>query len=98
MTAALPKTMTKAQAEVIIKVLDREFDSHDFICEYIYRFPSSYGELLIKHNNVNSAHAEIANFLRYNSSVLNICKIGEMESADIFGTPTICALWENMSI
>ena len=79
---------------IILSVLDDNFDSHDFIREYINRLPSSYGELLIKHNNVNLAHAEIANFLRTNANILNIHRIGATESNDIFGNKAGCAKWE----
>ena len=48
---------------------------------------------LIKHNNVNLAHAEIANFLRTNANILNIHRIGDTESNDIFGNKAGCAKW-----
>ena len=80
----------------IIDLLQDTFDSHTFICEYIYRFPSSYGGLLIKHNNVIMANAEIANFLRNNSNKLNIYKFGDTVSADIFGKIVPCAKWQKI--
>ncbi|MGM9844491.1 MAG: hypothetical protein ACI30S_09750 [Muribaculaceae bacterium] len=80
----------------IIDLLQDTFDSHAFICEYINRFPTSYGKLLIKHNNVTTAHAEIANFLRNNSNELNIYKSGDTVSADIFGKITPCAKWQRI--
>ncbi|MDE7426887.1 MAG: hypothetical protein K2M79_03715 [Muribaculaceae bacterium] len=89
--------MTTKEAEIIIKLMKPEFDSHDFIFEFINQFPSSYGKLLIKHNSATTANAEIANNLRNNSSELNILKIGEVESVNIYGHLTICALWRKES-
>ncbi|MGM9814720.1 MAG: hypothetical protein ACI3ZX_01230 [Candidatus Aphodosoma sp.] len=80
----------------IIDLLQDSFDSHAFICEYIIHFPTPYGKLLIKHNNVTTAHAEIANFLRNYSNELNIYKTGDSESADIFGKITPCAKWQKI--
>lgn len=88
--------MTLNEARNICSILKESFDSHDFISEYIFRFPSSYGDLLIKHNNVTTAHAEIANFLRLNSAQLHIRKTGEIESEDIFRHPVPCASWEKI--
>lgn len=82
----------------ILPFVETRFDSHNFICEFIYRLPTIYANLLIKYDDTTRAHAEIANFLRYNSSKLHIQKIGESVSPDIFGTPSSCALWEKTSI
>lgn len=84
------------EVDHLIRLMNDTFDSHTFICEYIYRFPSSYGGLLIKHNNVTTAHAEIANFLRNKSIELNIRKVGDSESADIFGNNVPCAKWSKL--
>lgn len=90
--------MDITEAQYIVNLMHNTFDSHDFICEYIYRFPSSYGDLLVKHNNTTTAHAEIANFLRDNSSALNIRKTGDTESADIFRNIAPCASWEKLDL
>lgn len=88
--------MTLDESVAICTILADIFDTHDFIREYIYRFPYSYGELLMKHNNVTTAHAEIANFLRNNVGKLNIRKSGDSESEDIFKHRVKCANWEKI--
>lgn len=88
--------MTIDEAISICDLLADVFDSHDFIREYIYQFPYSYGELLMKHNNVTTAHAEIANFLRNNSAELNIRKAGESETEDLFRHMVKCAIWKKI--
>ncbi|MGN1251620.1 MAG: hypothetical protein ACI4US_01925 [Muribaculaceae bacterium] len=77
----------------ICDILNDNFDSHDFIREFIYRYPSIYGGLLTKHNNVVTAHAEIANYLLNHSSELGIMKNGINKSKDVFGNDAECALW-----
>ncbi len=76
-----------------IDKMPAEFDSHEFILCFLNLYPRSYGELLVAHNRVQTAHAEIANFLRNNSAELGITKKGERVSPDIFGNLTECALW-----
>ena len=63
------------------------------IKEFIWRHPKKYGELLIKHNNVTRAHAEISNFLLNHANSLEIEKTKEDGSDDIFGHVTPCAKW-----
>ena len=73
----------------VIQQLGNEFDSHEFIEKYIWAFPADYGELLVKHNNVRTAHAEIANYLRYHAEELNIERLpGKSVDQDIFGNET----------
>jgi len=76
---------------------ENEFDSHAFIREFIKRYPQSYGALLIKHKNVNTANAEIANFLRRNDGDLHIIKAEEdVISKDILGYDVPNALWRKI--
>ena len=78
----------------VVKLLPEEFDSHEFIREFIFNCPQPYGRLLIKHNNVSTAHGEIANILRNNSCRLNIEQSGyKVYSNDIFGRQALNALW-----
>ncbi len=85
--------MTIEEAVNIRNVLSDNFDSHDFIREFIWHYPSIYGGLLTKHNNVVTAHAEIANYLLNHSPELGIMKIGINKSKDILGNDAECALW-----
>lgn len=62
--------MTIAEASDIRDILNDTFDSHDFISEYISRFPSSYGELLIKHN---SAHELMPRLQIFSAIILLNC-------------------------
>ncbi len=72
MTAAFYITMDINEVKIILTKLGSQFDSHDFIQLFIQNFPSSYAKILEKHNNVNTAHGEIARFLYSNASSLNI--------------------------
>ena len=74
--------------------LEIEFDSHAFIRKFVEKYPKSYGELLVKHENVTTANAEIANYLRNNSNDLHVTKIKEDHiSADILGNDAKNSLW-----
>lgn len=86
--------MTLEETVAICEMLGDKFDSHEYICKYLYQFPVSYGMLLIKHENVRNANAEIALFLTNHSSELHIRKIGETKSTDMLGNMTSCAAWE----
>lgn len=87
--------MTLEEAATVIGELDKHFDSHDFIKKFIFKYPASYGTILIKQNDVTTSHAEMANFLRHNADALSIFKIDEAsnKSYDIFGNPAPCSKW-----
>ena len=83
------------RVQEILSLMPQNFDSHDFIRKFIWECPKVYGELLIKYENVSTAHAEISNYLRYNASKLGIKELDEKtESEDIFKTKRPCANWE----
>lgn len=84
------------EASQIIRSLKDNFDSHDFIRELYIHMPSVYGTFLVKHNNVNTAHAEISNYLRMNSSELEICEMDKVISPNIFGNQSECTQWRKM--
>lgn len=86
--------MNIKECQSVIKKCTQEFDSHDFIRFFIYESPDSYGELLIKHHNVTTAHAEIANFLKKHSEELGIEEVGTNESIDLFNNCNKCAKWQ----
>ncbi len=86
--------MRLEEVREIVNRLESEFDSHKFIREFIFACTRSYGNLLVKHGNVTTAHAEIANFLRNHAEELSIEKIGEDKiSKDIFGNDVPNANW-----
>ena len=75
--------------------LGNKFDSHAFIRKFMERYAREYGELLVKHGSVTTANAEIANYLRINSSKLNISQVEEkVDSMDVLGNVTPNALWQ----
>lgn len=88
--------MNTSEANQIIDSLDDYFDSHDFILALYMQLPAVYGSFLVEHNNVNTAHAEISNFLRYNSKDLGICELDKVTSPNIYGKPTECAAWAKL--
>lgn len=92
MTAAF-NNMFISEAKSVIELLDEGFDTHAFITAYIYHFPTSYGDLLKKHSNVTTAHAEIANFLRFHSIELHLEKLEKNTSSDIFCNQVVNTLW-----
>ena len=82
----------------VVKLLPKEFDSHEFIHKFIFNYPQRFGQLLIKHNNVTTAHGEIANYLRNNSCRLNIEQsLYKVYSNDIFGLQRFNTLWQKIN-
>ena len=81
--------------DAVIRLMPTRFDSHQFIRKFIYNFPSLYGKLLIKHDNVTTAHAEIANTLKNYSVKLCIQEVNGSKdiSVDIFNNLAKCAVW-----
>lgn len=85
---------------IVIEIINRirechsTFDSHLFIREIIKTEPVLYGELLIKHGTVNTAHSEISRFLGNHAKELGIARIGDIESETILGYKESCANWE----
>lgn len=89
--------MTEEIVKPIIDMMKKDFDSHDFIKEFIWQQPAMYGEMLMMYNNVTTVHSLIGRFLLDHASSLEIRKIGENESDDLFGHPTPCAQWYNIN-
>lgn len=77
-----------------VDALGNEFDSHDFIRKLIEKHHVLYAVFLIRHRNVNTAHAEIARYLGKKATTLKIHGSGERKSEDIFGNETSCTLWK----
>lgn len=86
--------MILEEVRTVVDEMDEKFDSHEFIKAYILRFTKAYGSLLVKHENVTTAHAEISNYLRNHADELGIEKVGaEKISKDIFGNDAPNAEW-----
>lgn len=82
----------------IVNLMNRTFDSHDFLCEYNKQFPDSYN-LLLTTNDINSAHGVIGMYLGNHASVLRIHKLenASHESININGKSSHCSCWEKTS-
>lgn len=85
--------LREQNVKTVVEMMPKEFDSHDFIRRFIWECPKTYGELLIKHNNVKNAHAEISNYLRNYANELEIEQLPDRNSADIFGNTVLNANW-----
>lgn len=89
--------MNLQDVKTTIEQLESEFDSHDFIRKFIFMNPTAYGSMLVKHDNVATAHGEISNYLKDNQVSLHIQQeIGESYSLDILGNKTYCAKWRKV--
>lgn len=84
------------EAKQIILSLKDHFDSHDFIVKLYMNMPAVFGSFLVEHNSVNTAHAEISNFLRLNSKDLEILELDKVRSINIFGNISECASWRKI--
>lgn len=88
--------MNNGDAEFIIGLLGEEFDSHDFIQKYLKHFPTSYGQLLEKHDNTATANAEIANYLRLNAVDLNIERVDKTTSRNVLNNESENTWWRKI--
>lgn len=87
--------MTVLIAQNIITDFDKNFDSHRFIRGLLKNYPSVYAKLLLKHNDVGRANAEIANFLRNHAVEIGITELPEQSlSVDLFLVKTLNASWQ----
>lgn len=86
--------MNEENVKAIVEDMNSVFDSHDFIKEFIWRYPTIYGEMLVKYDNVRTTHSQIGIFLLNHADALKIEKTGEDGSDDIFGHVTPCAKWK----
>ena len=87
--------MNDKQAQRVIALLGRYFDSHAFIRKYMEKYPKAYAEIVSNHKTLKAAHATIGKFLLDNSATLNITKLGEIESLNVLMKPSSNALWLN---
>lgn len=80
----------------IVETMKENFDSHDFIKEFVWRYPSIYGQLLVDLDDVALAHAQISNYLLNHAQELGIEKTSEVDSDNLFGHITPCGKWHKM--
>ena len=62
--------MTIEIVKPIVDSLKNEFDSHDFIKEFIWQHPVVYGKMLMDYKNVTIAHSQISLFLLNHAETL----------------------------
>ena len=86
--------MKFTEFEQTIAYLKDKFDSHEFIMLYAQIYTPSYLALLSKYGNVITADRQIGAYLMRNKKRLGINKIGVVQTVNIFGHETDCALWE----
>ncbi len=85
--------INQTNATAVIKKLGKNFDSHAFIRKFMELYPKEYGEMLVSHENVASAHGEISSYLSKNARNLNIKKIGSIRTLNVFLRASSNALW-----
>lgn len=84
------------QALRVIDVMNSSFISHQFIVEFILRYPRAYLDVLRTYHYTGKAHGAIAACLQENSNTLHIERQGKVRSANIFGRNTLCELWRKV--
>ena len=77
----------------VIKYLNKEFSSHDFIFKLLEMFPKEYGQYLVTYGHVNSADGAISIFLGNHVKDLKIERTGNAPSENILRNITDCATW-----
>jgi hypothetical protein len=97
------KEALDAHAENIVKKMGAEFDSHDFIEQFLTDYEKEYVELLS--DNINSdngifrtVHAQIGRYLSDNVPTLEIEKTGKVQSTNIKGNKSKNQGWKKKNI
>ena len=81
----------------VIKEMKDECDSHDFIKKFSREIELDYVYLLATAGTATpfqTVHSQIGRFLRNNEDNLNIRYVEDVNSENIFGNVTECALWK----
>ncbi len=79
--------------------MDDKFDSHDFIKNFSGEIELDYVNLLATARTMTpfqTVHSQIGMFLSNNQNNLNIRYVEDVNSENIFGNVTPCALWEKI--
>lgn len=88
--------ISREQARNVIVVMNSSFDSHQFIIEFVLRYPQTYLDILRTYHYTGKAHGAIAACLQENAGTLHIVRQGKVRSANIFGRDTLCELWRKV--
>lgn len=81
----------------VINGLPNEFDSHEFIKNYIKCYEPEYVKMLSpEFGTFKRAHAQIGKFLSDEQKTLGIKKNGTILSEDIKGDPDQIASWKKI--
>jgi len=81
----------------VINGLPNEFDSHEFIKNYIKCYEPEYVKMLSpEFGTFKKAHAQIGKFLSDEQKTLGIKKNGTILSEDIKGDPDQIASWKKI--
>ncbi|MBR4995709.1 MAG: hypothetical protein IKY82_06575 [Alistipes sp.] len=87
--------MSILEVKEIIRVMNRQFDAHDFILKFIQVYTHSYFQLLDRNNrDIRLVDAYIGSFLQAKAGELGISEIGKVISKNIMSNETKCMLWE----
>lgn len=81
----------------VIDEMDDKFDSHDFIKKFSREIELDYVYLLATAGTMtpfHDVHLKIGKFLSSNQNILGISNVERVNSENIFGNVTECALWE----
>ena len=78
-------------------MMDKEFDSHNFIKSFMKNSAALYGHYLVEYDNVRTVNSQIAKSLQRCSESLGISKVKDGQihkSDDIFNNDVPCAVWK----
>jgi hypothetical protein len=82
----------------IIREMESEFDSHDFIMALASRYQRLYIEALYDYRDAEepfaAAHSTLAKRLNEHSDL--ICRTGDAMSPNVFGRLNSCARWRKV--
>lgn len=85
------------QVEDVIRLLDVQFDAHDFILKFIKEYTHSYFQLLGRFNgDVRQTDAYIGSFLQKNADILAISETGKVISMNVMSNQTNCMSWRKL--
>ncbi|WP_284653503.1 hypothetical protein [Flavobacterium terrisoli] len=86
--------------KIMIKSLNNEFDSHDFIMAFAKEFEPQYVYLLNLHkkNAHRILHAQISLYLSKNKDYFEIDKNGKVISNTVFGFNNPNELWSKINV
>jgi len=86
------------EAMEVIRMMNPEFTSHDFIRTYIMRYTSSYLSGLYEYHDVQELHAVIGRWLSNHAedNDIRIRYVEHRDSMNIFGKLDKIAVWQQL--